>query len=90
MAKLAALFVLGILLFSPSSASAADFKVNFTVIRQADGATLGELWYNDQVLWRLRLTGDGAQPASTAAPRRTTVVVPDLDSGLFLLKVYHQ
>jgi len=90
MIRLLCAFLLGLSLLWPVPAHASELKFNITVIRQADGSTVGEVWYNDRVLWRLKLVSDGAQPASAMGPSRTTVVVPDIDNGLFKLKVYNQ
>ena len=90
MTRLLCTFLLGLSLLWPLPAEASDFTFNVAVVRQADGSTVGEIWYNDRVLWRLKLVSDGAQPASAMGPSRTTVVVPDIDNGLFKLKVYNQ
>ena len=77
-------------LLAPVPASAAGFSMNVAVSRQEDGTTVGELWYNNRVVWRLRIVGEGAEPVAGQAGSGTTVVVPDIESGLFLLKVYNQ
>lgn len=71
----------------PSPALAADFKVNLNVVRQDDGTTSTEFWYNDKVVWRLTLLADGAKPVSAGGSSSTTFVTPDIINGLFLLKV---
>jgi hypothetical protein len=48
---------------------------------------LGELWYNEKVIWRVALSPDGAKPASTSSSAPTTVVSPDLMDGFFILKI---
>ncbi len=90
MARILSVLLLVFALLAPTTASAAEFKFNIAVSRQDDGATTGELWFNDRVLWRLRIASDGAQPVTGPAGTRTTVVVPDMEGGLFLLKVYNQ
>ncbi len=90
MARLVCAFLLMLALLAPATASAAEFKFNVAVSRQDDGTTPGELWYNDRVLWRVRLAGDGAQPVSSPAGVNTTVVVPEVEGGMFLLKFYNQ
>lgn len=89
MAKFFCALLLALCLLWPAAASAGEAKVNIAFLRQDDGTTIGELWYNDRVVWRLRLLGDGAQPVTGASGPRTTVVAPDLDNGLFLLKIYN-
>ncbi len=90
MARIAVIFLLMCALLAPATASAAEFSLSVAVSRQDDGTTTGELWFNDRVVWRLRIASDDAQPVSVPAGSRTTVVVPDVEGGLFLLKVYNQ
>ena len=46
---------------------------------------------NDQLVWRLKVSSDGAQPAFVRAhPEATTVVVPDVENGMFVVKVYNE
>lgn len=90
MVKLFLTLLFGLILLVPAPAQAAEFKLNLTVVRQPEGATVGELWFNDRILWRIRLMSDDAQPAATIGPSQTIVVVPDIDDGLFKLKVYQQ
>ncbi len=90
MAKLLCSLLVFIALLAPVPANAAGFSLSVAVSRQDDGMTSGELWYNDRVVWRLRIVGEGAQPVAGQAGGGTTIVVPDIDKGLFLLKVYNQ
>jgi len=90
MAKLFCALLIGLSLLSPASASAAELKISVALSRADDGAAIGELWYNDRVVWRLRIVSDGAQPVAGRSGGSTTVVVPDMESGMFLLKVYNQ
>lgn len=76
-----------ILILWPNQALAAEFKVNINVVRQNDGATSTEFWYNDRVVWRLTILADGAQPVSAGGQADTTFITPDIVKGLFLLKV---
>jgi len=71
----------------PSKVLAAGFTLNIQVMRQEDGITCSELWYNDKVVWRLALLSDGAKPVSGSYSRATTLVAPDIINGLFLIKV---
>ncbi|MPM27824.1 hypothetical protein SDC9_74338 [bioreactor metagenome] len=75
------------LILWPNQALAAEFKVNINVVRQNDGATSTEFWYNDRVVWRLTILADGAQPVLAGGSSETTFVTPDIVKGLFLLKV---
>lgn len=90
MARILCVLLLVFALLAPATASAAEFKFSVAVSRQDDGTTTGELWLDDRVVWRLRIASDGAQPVTGPAGTRTTVVVPDMEGGLFLLKVYNQ
>lgn len=90
MARLLCAIFIALCLLGSSPASAAELKLNVAVSRQDDGTTTGELWFNDRVVWRLRIAGDGAEPVSGKGTGNTTVVVPDVSSGMFLLKVYNQ
>lgn len=82
--------LIGIILFSAAPAYAADLKVGVSFARQADGSTLGELWYGDKVVWRLKLACDGVRPVAGMNGGNTTVITPDVVRGLFLLKVENQ
>ncbi len=75
---------------TPVKASEADFKLNVSFVRQNDGTTSGELWYNDHVIWRLTLLADGAGTVTGHTEQNTTFIAPDLSHGFFLLKVYNQ
>ncbi|SDF48730.1 hypothetical protein [Sporomusa acidovorans] len=86
--KLIAIIVLSILMIGyPSSVLAADFSFSVNIVRQ-DGATCGELWLNDKVVWRLAILADGAKPVfANANSANTTLVIPDIVNGMFVLKV---
>ncbi|MBP2628309.1 MAG: hypothetical protein H6Q68_3020 [Firmicutes bacterium] len=71
----------------PSNVLAAGFTLNIQVMRQDDGTTCSELWYNDKVVWRLALLADGAKPVSGSYNAMTTLIAPDIIDGLFLIKV---
>ncbi|MDT8902728.1 hypothetical protein [Anaeroselena agilis] len=90
MARIAVVFLLICALLMPAATASAAFSLNVAVGRQDDGTVTGELWFNDRVVWRLRIASDGAQPVSGPAVGNTTVVAPDVEGGLFLLKVYNQ
>lgn len=76
-----------IVLLLPGQASAADFKVNINFVRQDNGSTSTEFWYDDHVVWRLVILADGAKPVTTGTVSNTTFIAPDIVNGLFLLKV---
>jgi len=84
--RICMLFMIAVLIW-PSAALAADFMVNINVVRQEDGTTCGELWYNNQVVWRLAILADGAKPVSTFHSTKTTFISPDVVNGLFFIKV---
>lgn len=90
MARILCALFLFFSVFTPVPANAAGFSVNIAVSRQDDGTTTGEIWYNDRVVWRLRLASDGVRPVSGQTGADMTVVVPDIENGLFLLKVYNK
>lgn len=71
----------------PKQALAAEFALSINVVRQDDGTTCGELWYDHKVLWRLALLTDGAKPVSGSYNTRTTFIAPDIINGLFLIKI---
>ncbi|MCX7781403.1 MAG: hypothetical protein N2491_10970 [Negativicutes bacterium] len=88
--KLTALFALLVLLAAPVTAAAAPFKVGLMVNSPEEGVFCSELVYNDQVLWRLQLLTDGARPVTGGGGGQTTIVVPDIVNGLFLIKFSRQ
>lgn len=71
-------------------AAAFDFNVNINISRQNDGTTCGELWYNNQVVWRIAILADGAKPVSGGSASNTVFVVPDVVNGMFMIKVDKQ
>ncbi|SDM66626.1 hypothetical protein SAMN04488502_106155 [Dendrosporobacter quercicolus] len=87
MKKLLWILALSLILIWPASASAAGFRVNISIARQADGTALGELRYNEQVVWRLAFSPDGAKPASTGGYEPATMVTPDIVDGFFVFKI---
>lgn len=79
--------MLSVIIFYPSSALAADVNFNINITRQ-DGATCGELWVNDKLVWRLALLSDGAKPVTGGfTGANTTLVIPDIVHGMFVVKV---
>lgn len=82
---LCVLFV-SVVLMWPNAVQAADL-VNINVLRQEDGTTWGELWYKNQMVWRLAILADGAKPVAGFHSARTTFIAPDLVDGFFLIKV---
>lgn len=85
--RLAGILLAAIILFWTTPAYAADLKFGVTFARQADGAAVGEFWYDDKMVWRLKICSDGVRPVSGSGGDRTTVITPDVVRGLFLLKV---
>ena len=76
------------MLVCPSNVLAAGFTLNIQVMRQDDGTTCSELWYNDKVVWRVNLLADGVRPvAGLYNTTTTTLITPDIINGLFLIKV---
>jgi hypothetical protein len=89
MARFLCAVLIGFGLLWPSSVLAADIKFNVSVTRQEDGTTLGELLFNERVIWRLKVCSDGAEPVTGNGGANTTVVIPDIVNGLFVLKVHN-
>lgn len=86
MYKLLYILLVSVVLMWPNTVQAADL-VNINVLRQEDGTTWGELWYKNQMVWRLAILTDGAKPVSGFHSARTTFIAPDLSDGFFLLKI---
>lgn len=84
--KLLLALILGVMISCfPSAVLAADFNIN--ILRQ-DGATCGELWVNDKLIWRVAVLSDDAKPVTGGfAGANTTFIVPDIVHGMFLLRV---
>lgn len=75
-------------LIAPHTASAADLHLDINISRTNDGATCGEIWLNDHILWRLELIGgDSAKPVGAFNETKTTLLTADIENGLLLLKV---
>lgn len=87
MRKIVCIMLLMLISFFPQYAAAQDIKFNIAIVRLDDGITSAEILYNDQVIWRLTLLSDGAKPVSSSNGVHTTVIVPDIIDGCFLLKV---
>lgn len=79
--------LLSILIMQPWSVQATDFSFNIAIVRQ-EGATCGELWFNNTLVWRLALLSDGVKPVSdNGNGANTTLVIPDIVNGMFVVKV---
>lgn len=87
MRKVISILLIAFLLSWTQQASAGSFTLNINITRQDDGTTCGELWYNQEVIWRLAFLADGAKPVSGYYRTRTTFIAPDIINGLFLIKV---
>jgi len=91
MTKLICSLLIGVgCLLPPGLASAANTIFSVSVTHLADDATVGELIFNGQVVWRLKICSDGAETATAVGSDNTTLVIPDIVDGLFLLRVYNQ
>lgn len=77
-----------IIFLSFNTSAFAAWQLNFQLSRENDGSFSGEMWYNNDMLWRLTFQTDGALPASSGYDPRVTVVAPDIVNGLFVLRVH--
>lgn len=87
--RLCQIFLLLLIMSNSASAAAADFAIHINFMRQADGTANGEVWYNDNILWRVLLLPDGARPAIGMPSGKTTIIIPEISNGMFLLRVYN-
>ncbi len=76
------------ILWIPNSAFAA-FQMNFHIDRQQDGIINGELRYDNEVVWRLRIISDGAQPVLSSGSHKGISLIPGIENGFMLLKISH-
>ncbi len=90
MAKFLVSILVGLVFLWPGAARAADTQYGLSVVRQTDGTIFGELFFNEQVIWRLKICSDGAEPVAGKNGTDTTVIVPDIVNGLFLVKIRNQ
>lgn len=71
----------------PAWGSAADLNFNVVIARQG-GATCGELWIDNTLVWRLALLADGVKPVVyNGNHANTTLIIPDIVSGMFVIKI---
>jgi len=76
-----------LIIICPAGGFAADLNVNVMLVRQ-DGATCGELWIDNALVWRLALLSDGAKPVVYNGNNgNTTLIIPDIVNGMFVIKV---
>jgi hypothetical protein len=76
-----------LIMFCPAWGLAADLNFNMMVVRQ-EGVTCGELWIDNTLVWRLALLTDGAKPVvHNGNHANTTLVIPDIVSGMFVVKI---
>ena len=87
MCKVICILLMVLTLGWPNQVSAAEFSLNVNILRQDDGTTCGELWYNQKVVWRLVFLADGVKPVSGSYHTSTTLIAPDIINGLFLIKI---
>ena len=79
------LVVLLTVMLAPAAVLAADFQLSVSIVNQTEGFTTGEVWWNGRLLCRIRLAGTEV-PASAPAPGGL-LVVPDIMSGMFVVKL---
>ena len=90
MARIFCALIVVIALAWSSTAKAEELKFDVSMIRMDDGIFCGELKRNSQVLWRVMVFSDGARAVAGNIDANTTIVVPDIADGWFLLKLYNQ
>ncbi|AIF50096.1 hypothetical protein [Pelosinus sp. UFO1] len=76
-----------VMLIWPNVVLAAEYMLNINVIKQEDGTTCTELWYDNKMVWRIAVLADGAKPVSGFYNTKTTYIAPDIRDGLFMIKV---
>lgn len=86
----AVLLICLLLQLQAAAVSASPYKIGITLTHPDDGVFCSELVYDDQVIWRLQFLADGAKSVLSGGGSRTTIVVPDIVNGLFLLKINPQ
>ena len=87
MCKIICILLITFTLAFPTHVSAAGFTLNINIVRQEDGTTCGELWYDQKMVWRLAFLADGVKPVYGSYSKTTTFIAPDIINGLFLIKV---
>ncbi|MBP2655068.1 MAG: hypothetical protein H6Q73_2637 [Firmicutes bacterium] len=90
MARIFCVLIVGIAFLWSSPVKAAEFNFDVSMICLDDGTFCGELKRNSQVLWRVIVFSDGARAVAGNVDANTTIVVPDIADGWFLLKMYNQ
>lgn len=81
------LLLIVLIMLCPVLGLAADLNFNVVIARQ-EGATFGEFWVDNTLVWRLALLADGAKPVvRNGNHANTTLVIPDIVSGMFVIKV---
>lgn len=86
---MALLLICLLLLVQTATVSASPYKIGITLTHPDDGVFCSELVYDDQVIWRLQFLADGTKSVSGGGSR-TTIVVPEIVNGFFLLKINPQ
>ncbi|GMB02174.1 hypothetical protein [Pelosinus sp. IPA-1] len=76
-----------VMLIWPNVVLAAEYMLNINIIKQEDGTTCTEFWYDNQMVWRIALLADGAKPVAGFPNTKTTFIAPDIRDGLFMIKV---
>lgn len=64
--------------------AAADIDFHFAKV---DDDFISEIWYNNQLFWRVAFVPSGAIPASTGSATYQTVIAPSFQDGFFLFNV---
>lgn len=84
MRKLLCTFFLLAILWIPQSCLAMEFDIRFGAQQEN---FVGELWYEDALVWRMALLPGGVVPVMGNNNRFNMVIVPDIEDGFFLFRV---
>lgn len=85
--QICAVLIAWLLVGFPASVSAAPFSIGISLTRPEAGVFCSELIYNNEVVWRIEVLADGAKAVSAGKREATTILIPDMEYGLFSIKI---
>lgn len=90
MHKTIGIWFLLMLLAVPTPVSAGEWQLNFRFYHVPGSWFSSEMWYNNAMVWRLKIQTDGALPVSSSGDNaKGMVLIPALVNGMFVVKVHH-